>query len=61
LYNRRLFGIEETYSIVAKEYQERLKAIEKIKSPSQIKNKQIYVQIKSLENQLEQVIIKSSY
>jgi chromosome segregation ATPase len=55
---RRLFGLDEAYNSLHKEFKERKTKMDKMASPTKIEKKQNDVQIINLQNQLEQSLSK---
>jgi len=56
---RRLFAIEETYSIVSKEYREhKCKLLELQKVQNTTETKLLQAKVKNMENELEQAVSK---
>lgn len=54
-FHRLLFGVEETHSIVQKEYLDRMRKLDSIKPSVTKEKKNMDSKIKGLQNQLEQV------
>ena len=57
-FSRRLFGVEETFNLVLKEFKERQGRIQELKSPTKNFDQQLLHKAKNLDNQLELVKLK---